>query len=79
MSKAKEMLPRREGETDSERVFREAVNRKAAELLNLVDGAINLRQTPSDVSRARAISKSRLEDFCVQARHTYDLAKHCKR
>ncbi|KHQ51106.1 MULTISPECIES: hypothetical protein [Mameliella] len=67
-------LPEFAGESDEERRFREAINRKAGEMQGVVDAAIALRTAPGEVSRARHRARADLEDFAIKAQHAFRLS-----
>ena len=66
-------LPARPGESDQEQRIREALDRQARQMLSTLDGSLRLREAPGSVSRARALAKTALEEFCVKAMHAFVL------
>jgi hypothetical protein len=60
-------LPRRAGETDSERRLREALNRHCTAALNALDAALALRTAPQEAQKARHQARNGLGEFCSKA------------
>lgn len=60
-------LPRRAGETDSERRLREALNRHCTAALNALDAALALRTAPQEAQKARHQARNGLTEFCGKA------------
>lgn len=71
---SKGFLIPRAGESDEERRLREAVDRQAAQLLQTLDAAINLRTAPSDAARTRHLARGDLLNFALKAMHAHALS-----
>lgn len=67
MTKRAAILPRRSGETDSERRLREALNRHCGQALATLDAAISLRTAPQEAQKARHVARGAMMDFCTKA------------
>lgn len=71
---SKGFLVARAGETDEERRLREAIDRQAAQLLQTLDAAINLRTASSDAARTRHLARGDLLNFALKAMHAHALS-----
>ena len=67
MSKRQDFLPRRAGETDTERRLREALNRHAASAMVALDSALALRTAPQEAQKMRHLARNGLTEFCSKA------------
>lgn len=73
MSNNSDILPPREGETDTERRLREAINRNASAALSALDAAIALRSAGAEVQRNRHLARGDLTSFAIRAMHAFSL------
>jgi hypothetical protein len=71
--KPQDILPRRPGETDRERRFRETINLHCGKAVATLDEFIQLRTADSAPARARHIARGHIVDFAIKALYAYSL------
>lgn len=65
-------LPKREGETDDERRFREAMDRLCGQMVTTIDAALRTRSLPQEGKRNRHKAIANLKDMAIHARAAFD-------